>query len=129
MSAVTPTRPAGTQMVTGEDIGGWETIRRGVGHSPELVDGIGKTLALAVVASAGQVIVPIAVQQTIDSGLRGSGGPDATFTTWLALAAGVAIIVTSWAAYAMTARLFSTPSAASPPCGSRRSATSTTCRC
>jgi ATP-binding cassette, subfamily B, bacterial len=108
MSAVTPTRPAGTQMVTGEDIGGWETIRRGVGHSPELVEGIGKTLVLAVVASAGQVVVPIAVQQTIDSGLRGSDGPDATFTTWLALAAGVAIIVTSWAAYAMTARLFST---------------------
>ena len=108
MSAVAPTRPAGTQMDTGEDIGGWETIRRGVGHSPELVEGIGKTLALAVVASVGQVVVPIAVQQTIDRGLRGPDGPDATFTTWLALAAAAAIVLTSWASYAMTARLFST---------------------
>jgi ATP-binding cassette subfamily B protein len=105
---VTTMAPAGTQMDTGEDIGAWETIRRGVGHSPELVEGIGKTLALAVVASAGQVVVPIAVQQTIDRGLRGAGGPDATFTAWLAVIAAAAIVVTSWASYAMTARLFST---------------------
>ncbi|WP_322936530.1 ABC transporter ATP-binding protein [Nocardioides bizhenqiangii] len=108
MSAVTPTRTSGTQMVTGEDIGAWETIRRGVAHSPELVDGIGKTLVLAVIASVGQVVVPIAVQQTIDRGLRGPDGPDATFTTWLTLAAAAAIVLTSWASYAMTARLFST---------------------
>ncbi len=97
-----------TQMDTGEDIGAWETIRRGVGHSPELVEGIGKTLVLAVIASVGQIVVPIAVQQTIDRGLRGPDGPDATFTTWLALAAAVAIVLTSWASYAMTVRLFST---------------------
>ncbi|KRB75936.1 multidrug ABC transporter ATP-binding protein [Nocardioides sp. Root190] len=97
-----------TVLSSGEDIGAWETIRRGVRHSPELVEGIGWTLTLAVLASVGQVIVPIAVQQTIDKGLRGPGGPDVTFTTWLALAAGAAIVVTSWASYAMTARLFST---------------------
>jgi ATP-binding cassette subfamily B protein len=108
MSTVAPARPAGTQMDTGEDIGGWETIRRGVGHSPELVDGIGKTLVLAVIASVGQVVVPIAVQQTVDRGLRGDDGPDAAFTTWLAVLAAAAIVLTSWAAYAMTARLFST---------------------
>ena len=97
-----------TMLETGEDIGAWETIRRGIGHSPELVDGIGKTLGLAVVASVGQVVVPIAVQQTIDRGLRGPDGPDATFTTWLALVAAAAIVATSWASFAMTARLFST---------------------
>ncbi|KAA1429025.1 ABC transporter ATP-binding protein [Nocardioides antri] len=105
---MTTISPAGTRMVTGEDIGAMETIRRGIGHSPELVDGIGKTLTLAVIASLGQVVVPIAVQQTIDRGLRGPGGPDATFTTWMALVAAVAIGLTSWASYAMTARLFST---------------------
>ncbi|WP_408899179.1 ABC transporter ATP-binding protein [Nocardioides sp. R1-1] len=100
--------PAQTQLSTGEDIGAWETIRRGVRHSPELVEGIGWTLTLAVLASVGQVVVPIAVQQTIDKGLRGPGGPDPAFATWLALAAAVAIVVTSWASYAMTARLFTT---------------------
>ncbi|HWJ65846.1 MAG TPA: ABC transporter ATP-binding protein [Nocardioides sp.] len=100
--------PEHTRLSTGEDIGAWETIRRGVHHSPELVEGIGRTLALAVLASVGQVIVPIAVQQTVDRGLRGPDGPDPAFTTWLALLAGAAVLVTSWASYAMTARLFST---------------------
>ncbi len=99
---------SGTRMDTGESLGGWETIRRGIHHSPELSDGIGRTLALAVLASVGQVIVPIAVQQTIDHGLRGPDGPDVAYTTWLAVAAGLAIALTSWASYAMTARLFST---------------------
>lgn len=97
-----------TTLSTGDEIGAWETIRRGVRHSPELVEGIGWTLALAVLASVGQVVVPIAVQQTVDKGLRGPDGPDPAYTTWLALAAGLAIVVTSWASYAMTARLFST---------------------
>ncbi|WP_418062802.1 ABC transporter ATP-binding protein [Pimelobacter simplex] len=100
--------PEQTRLSTGEEIGAWETIRRGIRHSPELTEGIGWTLTLAVIASVGQVVVPIAVQQTIDKGLHGDGGPDVSFTTWLALAAGLAIVATSWASYAMTARLFST---------------------
>ncbi|GAA3521061.1 ABC transporter ATP-binding protein [Nocardioides daeguensis] len=99
--------PEHTRLATGEDLGAWETLRRGIRHSPELVEGIGWTLTLAVLASVGQVVVPIAVQQTIDKGLRGPDGPDPGFTTWLALAAAAAIVVTSWASYAMTARLFS----------------------
>jgi ATP-binding cassette, subfamily B, bacterial len=98
---VSATLTSGTTMSTGEDIGAWETIRRGVRHSPELKEGVGTTLLLAVLASAGQVVVPIAVQQTIDHGLP-------AFTTLMALVAGVAIVVTSWASYAMTARLFTT---------------------
>ncbi|WP_257423406.1 ABC transporter ATP-binding protein [Nocardioides carbamazepini] len=105
--SATPSTPEHTRLATGEDIGAWETIRRGIRHSPELVEGMGWTLVLAVLASVGQVVVPIAVQQTVDKGLRGPDGPDPTFTTWLALAAAVAIVVTSWASYAMTARLFS----------------------
>ncbi|WGX94629.1 ABC transporter ATP-binding protein [Nocardioides sp. L-11A] len=99
--------PEHTRLATGEDIGAWETIRRGIRHSPELVEGMGWTLVLAVLASVGQVVVPIAVQQTVDKGLRGPDGPDPSFTAWLALAAAAAIVVTGWASYAMTARLFS----------------------
>ncbi|MDN5746233.1 MAG: ABC transporter ATP-binding protein/permease, partial [Nocardioidaceae bacterium] len=97
---------ATTRLRTGEEIGAWETIRRGIHHSPELTDGIRGTLALAVLASVGQIIVPVAVQQTIDRGLRGDGGPDASFTTLLAMGSVLAILATSWASYAMTARLF-----------------------
>jgi putative ABC transport system ATP-binding protein len=53
----------------------WQTLRRAVQMSPELKQGIRVTLALAVVATAGRVVVPFAVQQTIDRGLMAEGGP------------------------------------------------------
>ena len=94
---------------TGEDLRPMETIRRGVHYSPELKDGIAGTLVLAVIASLGQVVVPIAVQQTLDRGIRAQGGdPDVSFTVWVGLLAAVAIVVAGWASYAMTRRLFST---------------------
>jgi ABC-type multidrug transport system fused ATPase/permease subunit len=93
---------------SGEDLRPMETIRRGVHYSPELKDGIRGTLLLAVLASLGQVVVPIAVQQTLDRGIGAKGGPDVSFTVWVGLLAGAAIVVTSWAAFAMTSRLFST---------------------
>jgi ATP-binding cassette subfamily B protein len=108
MSAVTTERTSGTRMDTGEELRALETIRRGVRHSPELKEGIAGTLVLAVLASAGQVVVPIAVQQTLDRGLGNPAGPDVRFTILMGLLAGVAILVTSWAAYAMTKRLFTT---------------------
>ena len=101
-------RTSGTTMSTGEDIGAVETVRRGIRYSPQLLEGIRGTLALAVLASVGQVVVPIAVQQTIDRGLNGPDGPDTSFVVLMALAAAVALVVTSVASYAMTARLFRT---------------------
>ena len=98
----------GTVMDSGEEIAAIETIRRGIAISPELTDGIRGTLALAVVASLGQVIVPIVVQQTLDRGLNGSGGPDVPFTVLMGVVAAVAIGLTSWASYLMTGRLFTT---------------------
>ncbi len=93
---------------TGDDLRPMETIRLGIRYSPELTEGLKGTLVLAVLASLGQVVVPIAVQQTLDHGIRGEGGPDVSFTVWVGLFAAVAIVVTSWASYAMTTRLFST---------------------
>jgi len=91
---------------TGETLGGIETIRRGIHHSPELVEGIGRTLVLAVLASVGQVVVPVAVQQTLDHGLGAAGGPDLSFTIRMGVLAAVALLVTAVASYAMTFRLF-----------------------
>jgi ABC-type multidrug transport system fused ATPase/permease subunit len=93
-------------MDSGEEIAAMQTIRRGVHFSPELKEGFRGTLVLAVVASLGQVVVPIAVQQTLDRGLAGPGGPDVRFTVLMGLVAGLAVVVTSIASYAMTSRLF-----------------------
>ncbi len=97
---------SGTTMDTGEQMGAMQTIRRGVHYSPELTHGIRGTLALAVLASVGQVIVPIAVQQTLDRGLNGPDGPDVSFTVLMGVAAGLAVVLTSVASFAMTTRLF-----------------------
>ncbi len=101
-------RTSGTRMDSGEEIGAMATIRRGVLFSPELKEGVRFTLVLAVIASLGQVVVPIAVQQTLDRGMHGDNGPDVSFVVWMGLAATAAIIVTSTASYLMTRRLFTT---------------------
>jgi len=98
----------GTAMDSGDDIAAMETIRRGVEVSPELKEGIGGTLLLALVASVGQVVVPIVVQQTLDRGLNGPDGPDVSFTTLMGVVAAAAIFLTSGASYLMTKRLFTT---------------------
>ncbi len=95
-----------TALDTGEQIGAIETLRRGVRYSPELKEGFGRTLLLALLASLGQVVVPIAVQRTVDQGLNAPGGPDVSYVVEMGLAAGLAIVLTSWASYAMTRRLF-----------------------
>jgi ATP-binding cassette subfamily B protein len=95
-----------TAFGTGEEIGAWQTIRRGIAFSPELREGVGGTLAFAVLATLGRVVVPIAVQQTLDRGLNAAGGPDLSFMGWMATLAALAIVVTGVASYFMTARLF-----------------------
>ncbi len=97
---------ASTTMDTGESIGAWRTIRRGVDFSPELKEGFWGTMVLALLATAGRVVVPISVQQTLDRGLNAPGGPDTGFMTTMAAVAAVAIVVTGAASYFMTSRLF-----------------------
>ncbi|UDY22451.1 ABC transporter ATP-binding protein [Nocardioides sp. Kera G14] len=91
---------------TGLDLGAFETIRRGVKHSPELTVGIRTTVLFAIFASLGQVVVPIAVQQTLDKGINADGGPDIPFTVTAAIISAVAIIGTAVCSYLMTSRLF-----------------------
>ncbi len=74
MRALTP--PA-VDLVESDD-GALATIRRGLSLSPELRVGIGVTLLLALIGTAGRVIVPIVVQQVIDGGLV-PGGVDMGF--------------------------------------------------
>lgn len=98
--------PVTQGMDTGESLGGIETLRRGFAHSPELRKGLGWTMVLAILASTGQLLIPVALQQTIDRGLQGAGGADLRFTILMALVATVGMLATGYASYLMTLRLF-----------------------
>jgi len=107
MSGVAPSAaPRGTAVASGEDAGAWQTLRRGVQLSPSLREGIGGTLALAVVSTVGGAVVPVVIQQTIDRGLTGGGRIDQSVVVRLVLASLLVVAVTTVAAYAMKVRLF-----------------------
>src|SRR3954447_1325584 len=86
----------------------WQTVRRGLALSPEFFAGLPLTLLLALGATVGRVLVPIAVQQTIDDGLLGPNGPDVARVRDAVLVAGVAVLVTAFCAYRLNVRLFRT---------------------
>ncbi len=83
------------------------TLRRGLRLSPEFRAGLAGTLALALVATVGRIVVPVAVQQTMDRGLSGSH-PDIGFIRTAVLVCAVAVLITAISAYAMNVRLYKT---------------------
>jgi putative ABC transport system ATP-binding protein len=74
--------------------------------SPEMSKGIGVTLLLATVATVGRIVVPFAVQQTIDRGLTAPGGADPSAVTPLLAAAAALLLVTGSCSYVVNLRLF-----------------------
>jgi ATP-binding cassette subfamily B protein len=94
-----------------EPQGAWQTFVRGVRTSPEFAHGIWTTLALAVVATAGRVVIPVAVQQTIDHGVLRASGPDVGYVQRVVAVTAVAVVVTAFCAYRMNLRLYRTTEA------------------
>ena len=88
--------------------GAMATLRRGLRMMPEFRRGLPLTFALALLATAGRVVVPIAVQQTIDRGLVGPGGPDIGLVQQLVLVCAGVVLLTAVAVYRMNVRLFRT---------------------
>ena len=84
------------------------TLLRGLRLVPEFRRGLATTLLLALVATAGRVVVPIVVQRTIDDGLRATGGPDLALVRRSVALAAVAVLITTGAAYLMNVRLYRT---------------------
>ena len=84
--------------------GAWETIKLGLRLSPELRAGLGVTILIAVIATAGRVVVPIAIQQIVDGGID-EGGVDLAFVIQMAGLAFVAVIITGGATSLMHVRL------------------------
>lgn len=95
-----------TRMEATSSLGVWATLRRGVQVSPQLVQGLPLTLALAVLAAVGRVLVPIAVQQTVDVGLLAQGGPDMTRVGTLVALAVVGLLAGGACSAAVNIRLF-----------------------
>jgi ATP-binding cassette subfamily B protein len=87
--------------------GALATLRRGLRMMTEFSSGLTATFALALVATAGRVVVPIAVQQVIDRGLA-AGKPDMSLITWLVLACALVVVITAVAIFRMNVRLFRT---------------------
>lgn len=81
------------------------TVRQGLSLTPEFRNGLAGTMALAVVATVGKIIVPIAVQQTIDTGLK-NGKPDVGYITTAVALCAAAVVLTALAGYLMNVRLY-----------------------
>jgi ABC-type multidrug transport system fused ATPase/permease subunit len=90
----------------GEPLGVLATLRRGVQVSPQLVQGLWVTLLLAVLAAAGKVVVPIAVQQVMDTGVLAGGGPDVQRVVTLVVAAALALVAGGFCSALVNVRLF-----------------------
>ncbi|MGH8928976.1 MAG: ABC transporter ATP-binding protein [Acidimicrobiia bacterium] len=80
------------------------TLKRGLHLSPELRRGLPATLTLALIATAGRVVVPIAIQQILDGGLAGDEVDTGFVLTMVGVALG-AVMVTAVAAGWMHVRL------------------------
>src|SRR5262245_11674331 len=81
-------------------------MRRGLLLSPELRTGLLGTLGLAVVATAGRIAVPVAVQQAVDRGLRAPGGPHMDVVAAVVSLTVAMLVVTVSCGYLMNVRLF-----------------------
>jgi ABC-type multidrug transport system fused ATPase/permease subunit len=90
----------------GTERGVLATLRRGVQVSPQLVQGIGVTLLLATLAAAGKVVVPVAVQQVMDTGILAEGGPDTRRVVTLVVAAALALLAGGACSALVNVRLF-----------------------
>lgn len=95
-----------TEVGSGRQLTTWQTLQRGFTLSPEITRGIGVTILLAFVSTIGRILVPIAVQQTIDKGILASGGPDTGLVVRLMLLTAAGVLATAIAAYHVNLRLF-----------------------
>ncbi|GAA1628380.1 ABC transporter ATP-binding protein [Actinoplanes couchii] len=88
------------------DAGTMATLKRGLSLSPELRTGLTGTLGLAILQMAGRVSVPVAVQQGIDHGINGPGGPNPRIVLGVVALTLLGLVISTFCGYLMTRRLF-----------------------
>lgn len=96
----------GARIESTSSLGVFATLRRGIEISPEIAKGLWVTLALASLAAVGRVVVPLAVQQTIDVGILADAGPDVGRVALLASLAAGALVLAGLCAALVNVRLF-----------------------
>lgn len=110
MSAATDDRDApgaeGVRLERTSALGAMATLRRGAQVSPQLVHGLGVTAALAVAAAAGRVVVPVAVQQTMDTAILAPGGPRTDRVALLVGLAALCLVIAGTCSALVNVRLF-----------------------
>ncbi|MCU1621803.1 MAG: transporter related protein [Frankiales bacterium] len=87
--------------------GSLATLAHGLKLAPEFRNGLPTTLGLALLSTAGRVVVPLAVQQTIDHGLSGKT-PDLPLVRVACGLAALAVALTAVANFFMNVRLYRT---------------------
>jgi ATP-binding cassette, subfamily B, bacterial len=92
--------------ITGEGRGAWGTFRRALEVSPGLREGLLGVLLLALLAAGGRVVVPIAVQLTLDDGIRAEQGPRTGFVLATVGVCAAAVLATAYVTYRMNHRLY-----------------------
>ncbi len=96
----------GARIESTSSLGVFATLRRGIEISPEITRGMWVTLGLALLAAGGRVVVPLAVQQTIDVGILADDGPDLGRVALLASLATGALALAALCAALVNVRLF-----------------------
>ncbi len=90
--------------------GAWATLRRGMREVPVFRRALPVVALLGLIATAGRLVVPLAIQQTLDRGLHaGRAGDEAVdigVIQLMVLACAGAVIVTAVSAYLLNRRLF-----------------------
>ena len=95
----------GTVDQGGAERGSFSTLAHALQVAPEFRRGLLVTLLLALLATGGRVVVPVAVQQVIDHGLSGAR-PDLGLIRVDCALAGLAVALTALASYLMNVRLY-----------------------
>ncbi|MBO0925640.1 ABC transporter ATP-binding protein [Cellulomonas sp. zg-ZUI199] len=93
-------------MAPASTLGVWATLRRATQVSPELLDGLTVTLGLAVLAATARVLVPITVQQTVDTAILAPGGVDVQRAAVLVGLAAIGLAVGAACSALVNVRLF-----------------------
>lgn len=74
------------------DVSAFQVLRRGLAISPELRTGLRVTVALALVAALGRLIIPITIQQVLDRGVLSDDGYRPGFV-WIVSIGAMVIVV------------------------------------
>lgn len=101
--------PAAAVLVPATE-GAIATLRRGMREVPVFRRSLPVIALLGLLATAGRLVVPLAIQQTLDRGLHAgsdSGDPvDSGLIRLMVVACAVAVVVTAVSAYLLNRRLF-----------------------